>query len=208
MRDFVSTSSGTTLVKARRAHSMPSSYGNNFVLPSRDMGEYDEVGGGASRRRSAPERGGQQHHHAMLYPLREEGTYGAPPAAPAPPKEYVRRERKPKVYSSYSVNTECSVHGGEKLARSERDHGAENISRRASVASRRASSSSGGSRRPSWASRASPAPQAAGGAQQTRRRTVSASPSRRTSASPEPAHVAANGSRKYSGGGGGRTNAG
>ncbi len=171
MRDFV-TSSGVTMVKARRAHSLPSTYNNAFVLPSDEMGEYDEVGG-VSRRRSAPAKGS-----GMLYPLREEGTYGAPPTAPAPPKEYVRRERKPKVYSSYAVNKECHIHGGDKLAKAERDHGVDHemLQRR-----RRLSSSSSASRKPSWASRASPAPPS-----NRSRRTVSASPSRRTSASPEP----------------------
>jgi hypothetical protein len=49
-----------------------------------------------------------------LYPLDEEGTYGElprkpgmPPASPAPPL----RERKPKIYSSYAVDSDCKKHG-------------------------------------------------------------------------------------------------
>jgi len=77
----------SSLVKARRAHSMPGA----FVLPAEDMGEYDEVAG---RRKSAPARpaGG------MLYPLKEQGAYGEPKGAPPPPPGYTRRERKTKVY--------------------------------------------------------------------------------------------------------------
>ena len=44
----------------------------------------------------------------------EEGTYGAaprqpgmPPASPAPRV----RERKPKIYSSYAVDSDCEAHG-------------------------------------------------------------------------------------------------
>ena len=49
-----------------------------------------------------------------MYPLDEEGTYGAaprqpgmPPASPAPRV----RERKPKIYSSYAVDSDCEAHG-------------------------------------------------------------------------------------------------
>ncbi len=145
-----SSSSTTTMVKARRAHSMPAYYGH-FVLPAHDMGEYDEVDGGVARRRSAPAHPAKG---SMLYPLTEEGTYGAPPNGPAPPRDdgYVRRERKPKVYSSYSVNKDCELHGKDKLARSERDHGEGTFERRRRISS--VSSSSHGSvpsRRPSWA---------------------------------------------------------
>ena len=132
--------------KAVRSHSMPSRY----VLPSEDMGEYE----GPSRRRSAPARPA-----GPLFPLDEEGTYGAPPPGPLPPPApYKARERKPKVYSSYAVDSGCNVHS-KKLVKAEKDHGEvpDNSTRR---------------RRPSWASRrssASPAPS---------RRTVSASPSR------------------------------
>lgn len=161
----------TTYVKARRSHSMPS----RFMMPSEDMGEYDDV---QSRRRSAPSRpkGG-------LYPLREEGSYGqlprAPPPAPKPLPGYQKKERKPKVYSSYALDNGCSVHS-KKLAKSERDHGSDAIDHQRA---RRVSSSS------SYRSSKSPG-----------RRTVSASPARafpssssssgsssgRNSVSPEP----------------------
>lgn len=38
----------------------------------------------------------------------EQGTYGA---LPQRPPVYQIKERKPKVYSSYSVSDKCSVHG-------------------------------------------------------------------------------------------------
>ena len=64
------------------------------------MGEYE-----SGRRKSAPAqpKGG-------LFPLDEEGTYGRPPAAPAPPPATPKRERKPKIYSSYSVESSCNLH--------------------------------------------------------------------------------------------------
>ena len=51
--------------------------------------------------------------------MNEEGTYGAPPQRPgipppAPPQRI--RERKPKVYSSYAVDSDCGVHA-EKVNR-------------------------------------------------------------------------------------------
>ena len=148
-------------VKARRAYSMPTRY----CIPSAEMGEYED-----GRRRSAPagpssgpgsvsdgyERGDRKG--SMLYPLSEEGAYGAPPRAPAAPKAkpptsgvpFQRiRERKPKVYSSYAVDSNCDVHS-KKLTSVEKD------------AER--------SRRPSWASRRTSASPA--------RRISSASPSR------------------------------
>ncbi|TRY79348.1 hypothetical protein TCAL_05111 [Tigriopus californicus] len=137
-------------VKARRAHSMPSRY----MIPSAEMGEYED-----GRRRSAPARPA-----GPLYPLSEEGTYGAPPPGPRPPPPpYKPRERKPKIYSSYAVDSKCDVHG-KQLAEKEKDHGTENI------------------RKLSWSRRASASPA---------RRISSASPSRgnslsRSSKSPEP----------------------
>ena len=77
------------------------------------MGEYDS---GASRRKSAPAKppGGG------LFPLDEEGAYGRPPAAPAPPPPATpKRERKPKVYSSYAVDSKCDLHA-KKLAKVEK----------------------------------------------------------------------------------------
>ena len=81
---------------ARRTQSLPSKY----MIPSESMGEYE----GPSRRRSAPER--PKH----LFPLNEEGTYGRPPAGPKPPSPIFKRERKPKVYSSYAVDSNCCMH--------------------------------------------------------------------------------------------------
>ncbi len=83
-------------VGARRTQSLPSKH----FMPSSSMGEYE-----AQRRRSAPAKpaGG-------LFPLDEEGTYGAPPLAPKPPPAAPKRERKPKVYSSYSVDSSCNIH--------------------------------------------------------------------------------------------------
>ena len=49
-----------------------------------------------------------------MYPLDEEGSYGeAPrqPGIPRPKPQYEPRERKPKVYSSYAVDSECETHG-------------------------------------------------------------------------------------------------
>ena len=49
---------------------------------------------------------------AGLYPLGEEGQYGAPPSALPPPLPgYQKRERKPKVYASYAVSHDCEAHG-------------------------------------------------------------------------------------------------
>lgn len=166
----------STYVKARRSHSMPTRY-SNYVVPSQEMGEYEF--GGATRRRSAPSRpsGGG------LYPLTEEGTYGPPPGPPPPP--YKGRERKPKVYSSYAVDSGCNIHS-KSLAKADKDHGSDNIRRR--KASWSSTRSSRASQSPAFQSR----------------RTVSASPSRRTSVdrpisrssiSPEPNPV-----RKISGG--------
>merc|ERR1711981_590540 len=83
-------------VGARRTQSLPSKY----MIPSESMGEYE----GPNRRRSAPAK------PAHLYPLNEEGTYGRPPAGPKPPSPIFKRERKPKVYSSYAVDSNCCMH--------------------------------------------------------------------------------------------------
>ena len=118
---IMSETTMTKFVKARRSHSMPT----RFLVPSEDMGEYDEMGSGRKTSAPAVPKGG-------LYPLREEGTYGAlpraPPGPPPPAPEYKKRERKPKVYSSYAVDNGCSVHA-KKLAKQEKDHGSEAINR-------------------------------------------------------------------------------
>ncbi len=102
----------TTHTKARRSHSMPSRY----VMPRPEVGEY-EGSSDPMRRRSAPARPSS----GMLFPLSEEGTYGAPPAAPYKPPPYQPRERKPKVYSSYGVDANCNVHS-KKIAKEQVGH--------------------------------------------------------------------------------------
>merc|ERR1712079_876900 len=87
---------GKMPVGARRTQSLPSKY----MIPSESMGEYE----GPNRRRSAPAK------PAHLFPLNEEGTYGRPPAGPKPPSPIFKRERKPKIYSSYAVDNKCSLH--------------------------------------------------------------------------------------------------
>lgn len=92
----------------RRTKSMPAP---KYMIPSETMGDYENAGG---RRKSAPAK--PQH----LFPLNEEGTYGRPPAAPAPPAPPTpKRERKPKIYASYAVDSECDVHA-KKLAKVEK----------------------------------------------------------------------------------------
>jgi len=100
------------------------------MIPSESMGEYE----GPSRRRSAPER--PKH----LFPLNEEGTYGRPPAGPKPPSPIFKRERKPKVYSSYNVDSKCTIHA-KKIAKMEQQREKEmeeaRIRRRRSMSGRR-----------------------------------------------------------------------
>ena len=63
------------------------------------MGEYEDM----RRRRSAPEK--SKPKGGGLFPLDEEGEYGAPPSSvPKPLPGYKKRERKPKVYASYAVS--------------------------------------------------------------------------------------------------------
>ena len=104
----------------RRTKSLPSKY----LIPSEEVGEYES---GSSRRRSAPAKppvappaGGG------LFPLDEQGSYGAAPKRPGMPPSgssqipFQRiRERKPKVYSSYNVDSNCQMHA-KKLAKAER----------------------------------------------------------------------------------------
>ena len=60
----------------RRTKSLPTKY----MIPSEDMGEY-ESGRDAARRRSAPAK----PPPGPLYPLDEQGTYGAAPRRPGMP---------------------------------------------------------------------------------------------------------------------------
>jgi len=87
------------------------------MIPSQDMGEYEDP----NRRRSAP--GPRRPRGGGLFPLNEEGEYGPPPsAAPKPLPGYQKRERKPKVYASYAVSSECDLHAS-KLEKMEKDKG-------------------------------------------------------------------------------------
>eukprot|EP00092_Neocalanus_flemingeri_P046308 GFUD01052073.1.p1 GENE.GFUD01052073.1~~GFUD01052073.1.p1 ORF type:complete len:192 (+),score=75.05 GFUD01052073.1:43-576(+) len=50
-----------------------------------------------------------------LYPLEEAGTYGKVPKKEymgkwTGPEPYVKREKKPKIYSSYSISDKCELH--------------------------------------------------------------------------------------------------
>merc|ERR1719189_1667466 len=74
------------------------------------MGDYENANG---RRKSAPAK----PKDGGLFPLNEEGTYGRPPAPPAPPTP--KRERKPKIYAGYSVDSKCDVHA-KQLAKVEK----------------------------------------------------------------------------------------
>merc|ERR1712128_128066 len=78
-------------------------------IPSEDIGDYEEY-----RKKKSPKKG-------PLYPLDEEGAYGAPPAALPPPLPgYQKREKKTKVYASYAVSSDCFMHG-DKLEQNETD---------------------------------------------------------------------------------------
>lgn len=98
----------------RRTKSLPSKY----MIPSEDIGQYEA--GDPNRRRSAPPQA--KPPGGGLFPLDEEGSYGAPPQQPGmPPSIPFRRirERKPKLYSSYAVDANCEMHT-KKLAETER----------------------------------------------------------------------------------------
>jgi len=71
------------------------------LVPSKEVGEYGVWEG----KRTGP-----------LFPLEEEGQYGPAPVYKTPgkwtgPPKYQKREKKPKVYASYNVNSECAFHG-------------------------------------------------------------------------------------------------
>jgi len=94
------------------------------------MGDYEEARG--RRKSSGP-----------LYPLSEEGRYGAPPKEkpkPRPPlPDYEKRDRKSKVYASYAVSNECCMHS-HKLDKNEQGQatrGRTPPSRKESTSSRR-----------------------------------------------------------------------
>jgi len=81
-------------------------------IPSEDIGDYEEY-----RKKKSPNKIGP------LYPLDEEGSYGAPPSALPPPlPAYQKRDRKPKVYASYAVSSDCCMHA-DKLVQNEADRG-------------------------------------------------------------------------------------
>jgi len=101
-------------------------------IPSEDMGDYEEY-----KKKKGPKKSGP------LYPLNEEGSYGAPPAPlPKPLPGYQKRERKPKVYSGYAVSSDCHMHGDivhDKLVRNEQSRGQTVRRRSAPAPARRAS---------------------------------------------------------------------
>jgi len=80
-----------------------------MYIPAQEMGDYEEK---RPKKKSS----------GALYPLDEEGTYGRPPSqasrAPASQPAYPKRERKPKVYASYAVSSDCSMHAA-KLEKNE-----------------------------------------------------------------------------------------
>merc|ERR1712106_581056 len=80
-------------------------------IPAEDIGDYEEY-----KKKKSPKKG-------PLYPLDEEGAYGAPPAALPPPLPgYQKREKKTKVYASYAVSSDCCMHG-DKLEQNETGRG-------------------------------------------------------------------------------------
>eukprot|EP00088_Acartia_fossae_P070049 TRINITY_DN9283_c0_g1_i3.p1 TRINITY_DN9283_c0_g1~~TRINITY_DN9283_c0_g1_i3.p1 ORF type:complete len:189 (-),score=67.94 TRINITY_DN9283_c0_g1_i3:643-1209(-) len=79
-------------------------------IPSLEVGEYCEY---------------EDRRGKYLFPLEEEGSYGPLPQYKYPgkwmePQGYTRREKKPKVYASYAINSDCAFHGP-KLERFERE---------------------------------------------------------------------------------------
>jgi len=88
------------------------------MIPSEVMGQYldPDIEEERTRRRSAPLP--STPRPPGLYPLSEEGMYGAPPVW-SKPELYKRRPRKPKVYASYAISSDCNVHA-EKLETNEK----------------------------------------------------------------------------------------
>merc|ERR1711962_64326 len=93
----------------KRAASVPA-----ILIPSERMGEYETL---KERRLSAPLK-----RPPGLFPLPVAGTYGPTPDNSrqgsrqsgaidySSSNSYVRRSPKPKMYSSYSVSSDCSLH--------------------------------------------------------------------------------------------------
>ena len=173
------------------------------MIPSESMGEYE----GPNRRRSAPAK------PAHLFPLNEEGTYGRPPAGPKPPSPIFKRERKPKIYSSYAVDNKCSLHAKkiEKIDEQRKKEQEEARARRrrsmsgrgsrnVSASPSRASSRAGSEARENIPSENMGEYENNGSTTNPRNRRRSATNSNRSSKSPEPlARTEAN-LRKKSGG--------
>jgi len=81
-----------------------------MYIPSAEMGDYEEM-----RSKKKPS--------GILFPLDEEGSYGRPPSQQTRSLPgYSKRERKPKVYASYAVSNDCSMHSS-KLERNESTRG-------------------------------------------------------------------------------------
>eukprot|EP00092_Neocalanus_flemingeri_P054944 GFUD01064797.1.p1 GENE.GFUD01064797.1~~GFUD01064797.1.p1 ORF type:complete len:280 (-),score=80.27 GFUD01064797.1:28-795(-) len=114
-----------------------------FLLPSLDIGKYEEVKGRRWSEPLPPRTGG-------LFPLSVEGTYGPPPqyepaeppASKATQLSSQKKKRRVKTYASYSVSRDCAVHGP-GLTRSEE-------TRREGVAGRKMSSYAGRENVENW----------------------------------------------------------
>lgn len=134
-------------------------------MPSEEIGEYEKP-----RRRSAPGGSSRRPPGGGLFPLSEEGHYGPPPTAlPGPLPGYQRRERKPKVYASYAVSSDCDLHSS-KLEKNENDRGL--------TPRRKTSTTSRPSSRASSVTSASSRPSSSLSMSSSRSRTKSSSPER------------------------------
>jgi len=151
----------------RRTKSMPAP---KQFIPSESMGDYEDM----NRRKSAPSK--PQH----LFPLNEEGTYGRPPAAPAPPTP--KKERKPKIYAGYAIDSSCDLHA-KKMAKVEQQVEREreeqrsrrrrnSFRRNVSASPSRASSRAGSEARESIRDSKSPDPQQQNGGPVRRKSSV------------------------------------
>ena len=80
--------------KSLQQTSQQTSHEEKKLVPSETMGGYEEYRKKKTKKAKGP-----------LFPLDEEGSYGAPPSSLPPPLPgYQKRERKPKVYASYAIS--------------------------------------------------------------------------------------------------------
>jgi len=185
----------------KRAASVPA-----ILIPSERMGEYETL---KERRLSAPLK-----RPPGLFPLPAAGTYGPTPDNSrqgsrqsgaidySSSNSYVRRSPKPKMYSSYSVSSDCSLHTS-SLSDMQPKH------RRASLArdytpspeplreEAKEVSWEEGLRRPSWdASQRRPSISSQTSSTSLRPRTNSLSPERLRRATPSPSFPSRPSSRR------------